>query len=164
MSCDLVEERLVAYADGELSPEEAALYEAHFRDCPECAKLLLSLRATSKSLASFPEIEPPAALKERLYAIPARKKFRINLDFLLRPALQPVFAAATALLLLFSLYMMNPEKKQIQEAVSRQIHRGYGQFEKLSAKAGSVTDSLGSYADGVFAALKRLNPLGKSDE
>lgn len=164
MMCDKFEELLTSYADGELGPEQRDLVDRHVRACPGCAALLSALRSADESLASFPEIEPSTRLREKLYAIPGRKKFRFSLDILLRPALQPVFAAATVFLVVFSFYMLSPEKNRINKAIGRQFHRGYNQAEKLYAKAESFTDSLGAYADSVFDSLKKINPLSKSEE
>jgi len=164
MTCDRIEELLTAYADGELRPEEREAVERHIRACPACAGLLASLRAADSALARFPEVEPPAALREKLYAIPARRKFRFGLDVLLRPALQPVLAAAAVMLTLFTFYFFSPAKGEINKAISRQFHQGYSRIEKLYAKAGSLTDSLGGFADNVLVSLRKVNPLGKSDE
>lgn len=164
MACDKIEELLTAYADGELGPDERAVVERHLEACPDCAGLLAALRTADAALARFPEVEPPADLSEKLYAIPARRRFRLGLDVLLRPALQPALAAAAVFLTLFTFYLFSPAKAQINKAVSRQFHLGYSQVEKLYAKAGSLTDSLGGFADDVLVSLKKINPLGKTDE
>jgi len=164
MVCDKIEELLTAYADGELSPGERAVVERHLEACPDCAALLASLRTADAVLARFPEVEPPADLREKLYAIPARRKFRFGLDVFMRPALQPVFAAAALFLTLFTFYVFSPAKGQIDKAVSRQFHLGFSRIEKLYAQAGSLTDSLGGFADNVLVSLKKANPLGKNDE
>ena len=164
MACEKFEELLAAYADGELGPGERAVVERHLEACPGCAALLASLRTADAALARFPEVEPPADLSEKLQTIPARRRFRFGLDVLLRPALQPAFAAAAVCLTLFTFYLFSPAKAQINKAVSRQFHLGYSQVEKLYAKAGSITDSLGGFADNVFVSLKKINPLSKNDE
>lgn len=165
MACEKIQDLLSPYLDGELTPEEKAAVEAHLSSCRECAELLSLLRVATESLAAFPEVEPGPDLKAKLYAIPDRKKkFRFGLDFLVKPALQPVLAAATIFLIIFSFYMFGPYKKDIDKTVNREIHRGYSQVEKLYAKAGSVTDSLGAYANDIFVSLKKINPLGKNEE
>jgi hypothetical protein len=165
MACEKIQDLMSPYLDGELTPEEKAAVEAHLSSCRECAELLSLLMVATESLAAFPEVEPAPDLKAKLYAIPDRKKkFRIGLDFLVKPALQPVLAAATILLIIFSFYMFGPYKKDIDKTVNRQIHRGYSQVEKLYAKAGSVTDNLGAYANDIFVSLKKINPLGKNEE
>lgn len=164
MTCDKIEDLLAAYADAELGPDERAAVERHLDACPDCAALLASLRTADASLSRFPEVEPPADLRETLYAIPARRRFRFGLDVLLRPSLQPAFAAAAVVLTLFTFYVFSPAKAQINKAINRQLHLGYSQVEKLYAKAGSLTDSLGGVADNVLVSLKKVNPLGKTDE
>jgi hypothetical protein len=165
MTCDRIEELLTSFVDGELRPEDKALVEGHLRTCPECAALLSFLKSEAEAFAAFPEIEPGAELRRKLYAVPERKtKFRLNLDILLKPSLQPVFAAASVLLILFSFYMFNPDKKGIDRTINRTLHRGYSQFEKLTAKAGSLTETLGAYADNVVDSLRTINPLKRSDE
>ncbi len=164
MNCDRIEELLAAYTDGELSAVERAAVERHLQACPDCAALLSSLRSADAALAGFPEIEPPADLREALYAIPDRRKFRFSLDVFTRPALQPAFAAAALLLTLFTFYVFSPAKGQINKVVSRQFHLGFSRIEKLYAEAGSLTDSLGGFAENVLVSLKKANPLGKNDE
>lgn len=165
MVCEKIQELLSPYLDGDLTRQERADVDAHLAACPECAKILALLQTATESLASFPEIELSGGLKAKLYAIPDRKKkFRFSLDFLVKPALQPVLTAATAFLILFSFYMFGPYKRDIDKTFNRQIHAGYSQLERLYAKAGSLTDSLGSYADNVLDSLKKINPLGKKGE
>jgi len=164
MTCDRIEELLTAYADGELASDVRADIERHLKACPDCAALLSSLRSADSALAGFPEIEPPADLREKLYAIPARRKFGFVQDFFARPALQPAIAAAALFLTLFTFYVFSPAKGQIDKALSRQFHLGLGRIEKLYAQAGSLTDSLGGFADNVLVSLKKVNPLGKNDE
>ncbi len=166
MACEKIQELLSPYLDGELTPEVRAEVKNHLSSCRECSEILALLRIATDSLAAFPELEPSSDLKARLYAIPARKikKMRLNLDFLVKPALQPILAAATVLLVIFSFYMFGPYKKDIDKSINRQIHRGFSQLEKLYAKAGGVTDSLGAYADNILVSLKKINPLGKDED
>jgi anti-sigma factor RsiW len=165
MNCDRVQELLAAYSDADLSPEEALSVENHFRACGECASLAALLREADAALAAFPEIDPGCELRDLLIAIPARKPwFRTIFAVLQRPALQPILAAATVLLAVLSLYLLNPDRAQFNKALARTFHRGLGQVEKIYAEAGSLTDTLGSYAENVFVSLKSLNPLGKNKD
>jgi anti-sigma factor RsiW len=162
--CERIEGLLTSYADGELGPGEKALVEAHLAACPECAALAAGLRSADEAFAAFPEIEPSPALMVKLRAVgPPRRRFRFGFDVLLRPSLQPIFAVLAVLAVGVSLYMASPEKKRIDQAINRQIHLGYSAFEKLTARAGALTDSLGAAADNLFVSLGHLNPLGKTD-
>ncbi len=165
MSCERFEDLLVAYADGELDAPARASVEAHLRDCPGCAELLSYLRAASASLAALPEIEPSPELRRELWAVPARKTAAGKVfDLLLRPSLQPFYAAASILLALFSLYMINPDKAAIDRAVVRTFHRGYSQVEKLTAEAGAVKDSIGDFAQNLYASIESISPFKRAGD
>jgi len=162
--CDRIEEILPSFIDGDLAPAEADLVRRHLDGCPACAALAAGLADAGRAFAAFPEIEPSPALIARLRAVPRRRRFRFSLNVLLKPSLQPVFAAASVLAVAFSLYMASPDKKHIERAVARELHRGYSTFERLAAKAGALTDGLGAAADSLYASIKTLNPLGKTDK
>jgi hypothetical protein len=66
--------------------------------------------------------------------------------------------------MLFSVYMVSPDKGAINRTISLQFHRGISSIEKLYVKAGSLTDRLGEFASGVFASAKDLNPLGRGED
>ena len=161
MKCDRIEELLSLYLERELDPTEMALVEGHLRTCRECGLLAAALRETRAALAGFPELAVSPSLKTKLYAIPERKKKpSFALDFLLKPSLQPVFAAATVFLTLLSFYFFNPNKKYIDRAIDQQIHLGYSQVEKLYARAESWTDRLGGYKDEILSSVKNWKIFG----
>jgi len=165
MNCQRIEELLSAYLEGDLSPEDKREVEAHLEACSSCSELLSALRETQEALAGFPELEPSPALMVKLYAIPERKSFfKQTFAFLLRPDLQPVFAAFSTLFIALSFVFFLPQGRGIQKALNRQLHLGYSQVEKLYAKAGSFTDELGSIKDSVVDSLKNLNPLKGQEE
>jgi len=165
MNCERIEELLSAYLEHDLSAPDSREVEAHLKTCPGCTDLLSALRETQLVLAGFPELEPSPALMARLHAIPEKKGlFKQAFDFLLRPALQPVFAAFSTLFIALSFVFFLPQGRGIQKAINRQLHLGYSQVEKLYAKAGSLTDELGSIKDSVVDSLKTLNPLKGQEE
>jgi anti-sigma factor RsiW len=165
MTCERFEELLSAYLEGEVSPEEKREMDAHLAACSACAELLTVFRETQEALRGFPELEPGPALMDRLYAIPEKKRlFRPVFDFLLRPSLQPVFAALSALFIAISFVFFLPQGRGIQKAIDRQLHLGYSQVEKLYAKAGSVTDELGSLKNTVVDSIKTLSPSKGQEE
>lgn len=165
MSCERIEGLLSAFLEGELSQTEKAEVESHLAGCPGCAALLAVLGRTQKALAGFPELEVSPRLLARLSAIPEqKKKFSLTFDFVLKPALQPVFAAATIFMTLLSLYLFNPDRKNIDRAIDLKIHTGYGQVEKLYAKAGSLTGRLGETADNVYVSVKNWKLFGGNED
>jgi anti-sigma factor RsiW len=162
MTCDELRDRLSPYVDGELDAAARAAVDAPLGACPDCAALAACLRRAVEVFAAFPEVEPSADLRARLAAIPARRKrFRLSLDFLFKPAVQPILAAATGVLMLFSVYMVSPDKGLINRTISRQFHRGLSTIEKLYVKAGSLTDRLGEFANTVVASARDLGPLDR---
>ena len=166
MTCERFEELLSAYIEGELAPEEKREMASHVALCASCAELLSVFKETQAALAGFPEVEPSQALMARLYAIPERRRFfKPVFGFLTRPDLQPVFAALSVLFVAVSFVFFAPQGRGIQKALDRELHRGYDQVEKLYAKAGSLTDELGSLKTTVVDSIKTLNPLkGQEDK
>ena len=151
---------------GGLSSSDKNLVERHLAECRACSLLYLSLRETRQALRDFPEVEVSANLMSKLYAIPEKKRrFSFSFDFVLKPSLQPVFAAAAILLTVLSFYLFSPNKKYIDRTVDQKIHLGYSQVEKLYARAGSWTDRLADYKDNVLGSLKNWKIFGgKKDE
>ena len=165
MSCERIQDLLSPYLDGELAPAERAEVDAHLAGCLDCADLLGRLRTALAAFASFPEVDLSEDLRARLSSIPEQaRRPRFSLDFLIKPALQPVLAAATGFLMLFSVYMVSPNKGAINRTISLQLHRGISSVEKLYVKAGSLTDRLGEFANGLFAQAKDINPLGRGED
>jgi len=56
---------IIAYLDGELSAQQALLFEAHLDVCPDCVHYLESYRATS-SLAAQAMNQPSEPLPEEV--------------------------------------------------------------------------------------------------
>lgn len=169
MTCERVEELLSAYLEGELGAAERAEVERHLAACPACAELLVELREVTGAMASFPEAEPSPALMARLYGIPERKAgrrkwFRPVFDYLTRPALQPVYAAFTVLLLVMSFVLYLPEGQAVRKKLDIQFHRGLGTFEKLYAEAGSIKGELGEFTGNVIRSFKSLDLLKAGED
>lgn len=170
MTCDRLEEIISAYLEGELEAAERAAVEAHLKACPACAALLDSVGGAVAELADWPEVEPPPALLERLRAIPSARRprpagrLRPVLDWLLRPSLQPVYAAVSVLLLAVTFIAFSSQGQPVRKALDRGFHDGYGRIERLYAKAGSLTGELGGYKDDVLGALRELPLLDRTPE
>jgi len=168
MTCERIEELLSAYLEGELAPAEKAEVEAHLARCAECSGLAALMREALAAAAAFPEVEPSPQLLAGLYAIPEAKRekkrfLRPVFDWLGRPALQPVYAAATGLLIVLSFVLFHPEGRGIRKAIDVQFHRGIGTVEKLYADAGGLKGEFKAVSANV---VKSFNTLGllKGDE
>ncbi len=165
MTCERIEELLSTYLEGGLSQAEKEMVESHLAGCPDCAALLAVLGRAQKALTGFPELEVSPSLQARLVAIPERrKKFSLSFDFVLKPSLQPVFAAGAVFMTLLSFYLFNPDKKNIDRAIDQKIHSGYSQVEKLYSRAGSFTDRLGDTAENVFVSVKNWKIFGGNED
>jgi predicted anti-sigma-YlaC factor YlaD len=165
MQCEHIEELLSPYLENELSLEQKQTVTAHLEACSDCRDLLSLMQEVSTSLTAFPEVEVSGELQNRLYAIPEKKtRFRLNLDFLIRPSLQPIMAAATVMLTVVSFYAFNPSRGDINKAVEKQFHTGYQKIGKLYAQAESFTNSLAGQKDILIDTLKTKNPLKKEKE
>jgi len=164
MNCERIEELLPSYADGGLATEDRASVEAHLETCRSCAGLLVCLRASDEALAAFPQVDPGEGLRERLVSIAAPKPRFFFFTLLRKPSLQPILTAATVLGVIASLYLLNPGRREFEKSVVRTFYRGVGQVEKLYAKAGSVTDVIGSYAENLYASIKSAKPLERSKD
>jgi hypothetical protein len=168
MTCERIEELLSAYLEGELVAAEKAEVEAHLAGCAECSGLASVMREALAAAAAFPEVEPSPELLAGLYAIPEAKRekkrfFQPVFDWLARPALQPVYAAATGLLIVLSFVLFHPEGRGIRKAIDVQFHRGIGTVEKLYADAGGLKGEIKAVSANV---VKSFNTLGllKGDE
>jgi hypothetical protein len=162
MTCQRIEELLSAYLERELRAAEKAEVEAHLAACPECAELAALTREEMAAAAAFPEVEPSGELMARLYAVPEarrekRRFLRPVFDWLARPALQPVYAAATGLLIVLTFVLFHPEGRGIRKAIDVQLHRGIGTVEKLYADAGGLKGEIKAVSAGV---VKSFNSLG----
>ena len=163
-SCDGIELLLPSYLEDDLSTQERRDVEIHLKSCPACRSLLALLEETSLSLGSIPDLEPPESLKEKLYRIPDRKRFSVFLsDFLHRPLVQPVMAAASILFILFSIYTVHPRRQDLNRAIDREFHRGVRAVSQVYAKAESWTSSLGGHKDTILDTLKKFGLFGRGD-
>lgn len=165
MECKAVEDLLSPYLEDELSLEERQNIEEHLQICQSCAEMLSFMKEAQISLATLPELEVSEDLIERLYNLPQKKKkFSLVFDFLLRPSLQPIMAAATVLLVVVSFYMFHPNRSAIDRAVERQLHIGYSKVERLYAEAESITQSLNEYKDNLLVSIKNLKPFRGNED
>jgi hypothetical protein len=116
-NCESLLPLLSVYVDGEATPDEAALIEAHLDTCKDCASHLAFLRATNFVMAGVPEVAPDAALFARIasatYAKPTlREQIAEKVGAWLRPmpvryALGSAMAAAIAAIIVVPRFLSN---------------------------------------------------------
>jgi anti-sigma factor RsiW len=112
-------QRLSAYVDGEVMPDERRALEEHLRGCTTCRRDVAELRRVKVLLGGLPDREPPPGLLADLRGVPAgsggagavlewlRGAFR-------RPAVAA--AAAVAAMLLIALPLAKGRVDRLQAA------------------------------------------------
>jgi hypothetical protein len=68
MTCKDIEEKLPAYQEGTLSPDEKRLVDAHISKCTQCSAALQDLEKTLILLRNLPEVEPPPWFTQKIMA------------------------------------------------------------------------------------------------
>jgi hypothetical protein len=66
MTCSEIENRLPAYLEGLLSPEEKKSLALHIASCPRCSRALADLEKTEKLVQGLTEVEPPPFFEQRI--------------------------------------------------------------------------------------------------
>ncbi|MFO7865970.1 MAG: anti-sigma factor [Candidatus Aminicenantes bacterium] len=163
MKCDHMNKLLSPYLDRELSHQKNRELEKHLRECPECSGLLSHMREARSALSEWPQLEVSSGLRSRLLDIgPPQKKVKpfLNLDFWLRPSLQPAMAAFTIIMTLISLFLLHPGKERIEQSLDRQFHIGYSKIQRLYVRAESHADFLAAYKNNFVNTIKNINLTG----
>lgn len=109
-------ERLHAYLDGELSPEEVADVERALASDPDLVAELEALRGVDEALGALPGCEAPADLADRVLAKARRPRRRVL------ALLVPLAAAAAALL---AVTLREAQPPAPQDPFSLDEHLGY---------------------------------------
>jgi len=68
MTCKEIEEKIAAYQEGMLSPEERKLVDDHLVTCPKCSSALADLEKAIAFIEGLPEIEPPPWFTQKIMA------------------------------------------------------------------------------------------------
>ncbi|MFH1078659.1 MAG: anti-sigma factor [Pseudomonadota bacterium] len=66
MTCNEIENRLPAYLENFLSPEEKKSIEGHLASCPSCRRASDALRKAEGIVQDLTEVEPPPFLEQRI--------------------------------------------------------------------------------------------------
>lgn len=69
MKCKKTSERLNAYLDGELAPDEALAVQEHLRACPQCAAELDGLKQLNQALEAEPGMAVANGFARRVRAV-----------------------------------------------------------------------------------------------
>lgn len=165
MTCQRFESLLLDYLEQTIASEDLIEVEKHLKGCSRCAELAGLMRCEVEILRTMPEVEPGNELIGRLLAIPDKQSqqkfsiFRFLTGFFNQPAWQPVLATLTVFMIMISFLTQHPRGRSFQKEISRMVHSGYSQVERLYARTGQVTYNVESLASSVFSSIKTLAPV-----
>ena len=93
-NCKEIRERLSAFIDNELSPEESRLIEGHLHECPECAQEASSLRQVMDLMDGIPDERPSRSfLPATIQRVAAWKRCAYVKGYILMPVLTVLSSA-----------------------------------------------------------------------
>ncbi|MBN2183017.1 MAG: zf-HC2 domain-containing protein [Sedimentisphaerales bacterium] len=137
-TCEDIQEMLVDYADGELSPEQSSEVTGHLGQCENCRRLLEALQ---KSLELAGVIWEDGLAEEHVVKMPDRKK-AIRIHWLRYAAV-----AASILIVVTTSIVWNSFRKQKEPQLSyEQIERSIADSAK-AARLLAATELLSDYPD-----------------
>jgi len=145
VDCGRIQEKLTAYADGQLNPKERETVEEHLRVCPACRESALQAQRLSNLLVSVPALPVPTDLTAQIQAAVRNRSARSKIHRMpaimvwWREASVPLRAAASFILVVtFALGTLMSLK--ITQATSRPLEPvvDYG----LNSFAGAPDGSL----------------------
>jgi|SRR5690242_2445983 putative zinc finger protein len=153
MNCADLDIALCDYLDGTLAPAEKAEVERHLSACAACAELARDAKAALAFMERAADVEPPAELVTRMFAIPAmpearpvvrKKGVQAWIRGLFRPMLQPRMVMGLSLTILFFGMMVRcagvPDRRltaadldpaRVWSGVEDRVHRGWERSVKF---------------------------------
>jgi hypothetical protein len=154
MNCHDIQQKLSAYAEGIISPEEKMLIEEHLKICPQCNESLMDLRKTIDYVHNLEDVEPPPWFTLRVMAkIKAEAKPKKGIlqklfyPFHIKLPIEAVAATLVAVLTIYIFKTMQPEMKLAQAPSEHKTV-----IAKSPSKAGEATSE-----------EKIASPLTRSD-
>jgi hypothetical protein len=118
MECKGIKEKLCAYLEGIVSPEEKRIIEEHLPSCPECRKNLADLKKAGELVKNLAEVEPPPwftqKIMSRIRAEEEEKKGLWQKLFYPLHIKVPIQALATVFIAVIAVYVfkaVEPEMK-----------------------------------------------------
>jgi anti-sigma factor RsiW len=113
MNCETWQDKIDAFVDLELSPDQVRDFEAHMRSCPACsAEAMARQRLKSHTRLAGQRFLPTPEFEKRMIRPAAAKKFRWNW--------LPAFAATAAVLVLV-LGGLNWRQRMVQQQLVSQL-------------------------------------------
>jgi len=73
-------EEVMAFLDGELSPDQAQVVSAHVEQCEECAEVMAALRSASKDLSAWIVEPAPERVANRVAVLASKLRFGVDIE------------------------------------------------------------------------------------
>src|SRR3990170_1930733 len=141
MTCNEIENRLPAYLEDLLSPEERKSIAGHLTSCPRCSRAFADLKKTELLVHGLGEVEPPPFFEQRIMSRvreeAGQKQGILRRLFYPLHIKVPIQALATLLVavLAFHVYQTGePETKQMAPLPIPLTELGKGQVTAESPK------------------------------
>ena len=145
MTCNEIENRLPAYLEDLLSPEEIKSMEGHLASCPRCSRAFADLKKAEELLRGLGEVEPPPFFEQRIMSRvreeAGQKQGILRRLFYPLYIKVPVQVLATFLVAVLAFYVYQkgePEMKQMAPFPIPLTEHGMGQVTSESPKAPAV--------------------------
>ena len=141
MTCKEIEDRLPAYLEDLLSPEEKESIEGHLAVCSRCRRAVADLKKADELVRNLGEVEPPPFLEQRIMSRireeSGQKKGLLRRLFYPLHIKVPIQALASVLIAVIGFYVYQtgePEMKQIVSPTPPFTEREKGQVAADSPK------------------------------
>jgi len=125
MTCSEIENQLVAYMEGILSPEDRKNIEGHLASCLHCSRALAGLKKTEELLHNLEDVEPPPFFEQRIMARiredAAQKKGILRRLFYPLYIKVPVQVVATLVVAVFAFYLYQKGEPEMKQVIPLQI-------------------------------------------
>lgn len=156
MNCQQIQEYLPEYVDRQVRHAIAVEIDGHVTDCPECRDLLAIYRQSLDVLTSFPDVEPPHGMAEKIFRRTAgRRGFWTFLERyvpLPQPAL--VAAAAAVIIAVVSPLVLSLDTTPTR-AANKYAHRAWSYSLRLYGKAEGVGQEIATFKKVFVLILDR---------
>ena len=157
MECEGIREKLPAYLEGVVTPQEETLIERHLSTCRKCARALLDLKRTGEIIKDLDTVESPPWMTQkimsRIRAEEEKKRSVIQKLFFPLHVKIPIQAFATVVIAVVAIYVfkaVEPQMKTVQPpSAPEQV---FSKGEAPEPSPGTKTDSK---APGRKAAVKK---------
>jgi hypothetical protein len=125
MTCNEIENRLPAYMEGLLSPEDRKSIEGHLASCSRCGRALADLKTTEELVRGLEDVEPPPFFEQRIMSRvreeAGQKKGILQRFFYPLYIKVPVQVMVTVFVAVFAFYVYQKGEPEMKQEVSLPI-------------------------------------------